>query len=738
MAKTKVAVLGGGIAGLTAAYQLSRTPQLQASYEVTLYQLGWRLGGKLASGRDASGRNLEHGLHVWFGCYDNAFRMLQEIFDAPQQPPDDRSGGWCSAVAVLRAMFKRTRRPQNAASLSWRDVIKPQNYTPVGVVADGKSQYWPVTWPSNADTPGDGRLDVTPWGAFTEILSLLRQAIERFPPLADSPTAAAAREPWVEQRFAEAMAGVAATGLTAERRGTIAGLAHAAHAWAQAVAAAPTRDNGDHGRGIVRLVEALRDEVDRSCDRPQLNPLDHRMLHELTVLASAFIRGLWSDVFVAGQTLSLLDGMDFRDWLVKHGADPQIVANGTFVRILYDTMFQYIDGDVAKASYAAGTAARVLLRLLTTYKEAMLWLIQSGMGEAVIAPLYQRLLAQGVRFKFFRRVDRLELSSDKRLVQRIHLARQADIVSGVDYQPTKVVAGLTCWPSEPLWNQIVDGEKMRAAGINFESHWCQWPSAGDEVLERGSDFDVAVLAIAMGAFKPLNPEPGLADELIAANDRFRTMVSTLELAPSQSLQLWCDKTVDQLGWSTGKAATVAGPEYLNIWADMSQVLDHEPWTGLTKPKSLHYMCGTYSTRLYRQPSTDQNVPKQASAEIRHSAVNWLTTSAYGLWPSAAQPGSFDWSVLTDPNRRSGTDRLNAQFWRANVDPTECCVLSSAGTTQNRLATDESGFENLFLAGEAIRTNLNQTCVEDAVMSGMAASRAICGSPATIVGENFFP
>jgi predicted short-subunit dehydrogenase-like oxidoreductase (DUF2520 family) len=113
-------------------------------------------------------------------------------------------------------------------------------------------------------------------------------------------------------------------------------------------------------------------------------------------------------------------------------------------------------------------------------------------------------------------------------------------------------------------------------------------------------------------------------------------------------------------------------------------------------------------------------------------------SAYGLWPNAAQPGSFDWSVLTDPNRRSGTDRLDAQFWRANVDPTECCVLSSAGTTQSRLAADESGFENLFLAGEAVRTNLNQTCVEDAVMSGMAASRAICGSPATIVGENFFP
>ena len=42
------------MAGLVAAYELSRPPELRARYEVTVYQLGWRLGGKLASGRDAS------------------------------------------------------------------------------------------------------------------------------------------------------------------------------------------------------------------------------------------------------------------------------------------------------------------------------------------------------------------------------------------------------------------------------------------------------------------------------------------------------------------------------------------------------------------------------------------------------------------------------------------------------------------------------------------------------------
>ncbi|MBV8522710.1 MAG: NAD(P)-binding protein, partial [Acetobacteraceae bacterium] len=40
----KIAIVGGGMAGLTAAYELTRTPELQQNHEVTVYQLGWRLG----------------------------------------------------------------------------------------------------------------------------------------------------------------------------------------------------------------------------------------------------------------------------------------------------------------------------------------------------------------------------------------------------------------------------------------------------------------------------------------------------------------------------------------------------------------------------------------------------------------------------------------------------------------------------------------------------------------------
>ena len=80
--KKKIAILGGGVAGCSAAYWLTHTAELREQYEVTLYQMGWRLGGKGASGRNAKEgfRSEEHGPHVWYGGYENALRMLRDCY----------------------------------------------------------------------------------------------------------------------------------------------------------------------------------------------------------------------------------------------------------------------------------------------------------------------------------------------------------------------------------------------------------------------------------------------------------------------------------------------------------------------------------------------------------------------------------------------------------------------------------------------------------------------------------
>ena len=63
MKPARVAIVGGGCAAMAAALELT-DPAHQGRYEVTVYQLGWRLGGKGASGRGPAGRIEEHGLHV--------------------------------------------------------------------------------------------------------------------------------------------------------------------------------------------------------------------------------------------------------------------------------------------------------------------------------------------------------------------------------------------------------------------------------------------------------------------------------------------------------------------------------------------------------------------------------------------------------------------------------------------------------------------------------------------------
>jgi uncharacterized protein with NAD-binding domain and iron-sulfur cluster len=49
----RIAILGGGVGAMTAAFWLTEKSDPAATqYDITVYQLGWRLGGKGASGRN--------------------------------------------------------------------------------------------------------------------------------------------------------------------------------------------------------------------------------------------------------------------------------------------------------------------------------------------------------------------------------------------------------------------------------------------------------------------------------------------------------------------------------------------------------------------------------------------------------------------------------------------------------------------------------------------------------------
>ena len=98
--------------------------------------------------------------------------------------------------------------------------------------------------------------------------------------------------------------------------------------------------------------------------------------------------------------------------------------------MLYDTVFQYRDGDFAFPSYSAGSALGMMLRMSVTYKGAIMYLLQTGFGEGVISPVYNSLVEAGVSVRFFHKVTGLELSADGARIERMRIDRQALTTGG--------------------------------------------------------------------------------------------------------------------------------------------------------------------------------------------------------------------------------------------------------------------------------------------------------------------
>jgi hypothetical protein len=236
--------------------------------------------------------------------------------------------------------------------------------------------------------------------------------------------------------------------------------------------------------------------------------------------------------------------------------------------------------------------------------------------------------------------------------------------------------------------------------------------------------------------------------VIAANPQFSAMVQGLKLVPTLSLQLWSTRAEESLCGDSA-AAMVSGPPPLDIWANMSQLLDDidvvavsrqapAESTGPGAARSLHFLCGVLVSDLYRACAQEVSIPSTAKKLARERAIEWLNKHFASIWPKAKdEHGAFDWSALYCPEKKPADEgRIDCQYFAANVDPSACCVASASGTSWLRLAPHESGISQLYLAGAWTHTGFNNECVESAVMSGMQAARAICGSPQSVPGEDF--
>jgi hypothetical protein len=123
----------------------------------------------------------------------------------------------------------------------------------------------------------------------------------------------------------------------------------------------------------------------------------------------------------------------------------------------------------------------------------------------------------------------------------------------------------------------------------------------------------------------------------------------------------------------------------------------------------------------------------AQEHARADGLRHLRENMPALWPGAIAGGAFDFELLIDAAGRTGEQRFQAQYWRANTQGTHRYVLTPPGTVERRLRAGESGFQNLALAGDWTRNGICGGSVEAAVTSGRMAARALCGEPAQIPG-----
>jgi len=422
------------------------------------------------------------------------------------------------------------------------------------------------------------------------------------------------------------------------------------------------------------------------------------------------------------EPLDTINQYDYREWLARHAADQLTLDSGP-VMVLYELVFAYENGVAsgpdARLNLEAGTLLHGLPRIALGYTGAFMWLMQSGMGDTVFAPMYQVLQRRGVKFNFFHRVTNLVVEEQE--LAGVEISRQVNLKVG-EYDPLILVKGLPCWPSEPLYQQLVEGDALQSEHIDLESFWTPWQDTGGTIqLKAGVDFDQLVLGISLAAL------PFICQDWVDKLPKWQSMINEIKTVQTQSAQFWLSQNLTAMGNIPPKSVNGTFLDPLNTWADMSHLIESENWAP-TQVDTITYFTGPMAGPPQPPP------PSEHDFELRSEEQAWQTVNGLAEQLLKILP-NFHMEDLVAPPMVFGPGRLRYQYVRANDDPTERYVQTVRGSTKYRLRADQSGIKRLYLAGDWTENGLNLGCVEAATTSGMQASRAISGFPTIIVGEN---
>ena len=729
--RKRVLIIGGGCGALAAAFALTDRVEDRNKVRITIYQPGWRLGGKGASGRNAEyGQRIEeHGLHVWSGFYENAFWMM-------------------------RKCYRELDRPASAPMASVFSAFRARHFVAMAAPRDGERwDMWKGYLPHETGLPGDA-IDTgeyrmiepprSPWELFSALLPWGLRYFQTTTGAVGGNTVdtLGAGQWWLMALLGPTRSGqgrwrdklltaadVAFLGLTAFRILCAYKRADKYQQGQQKRGATSSGVVPGPYRALASRLRCIQWWLARKRANRPLDDLNEKSLFDLSDAFVSLMVGMLEDNVIE-HGFDAIDDKDLVEWLVKHGASPE-AANGPTMSALYCYVFAYEDGDPDRPRLAAGVAMRFALKLILESRGGAFWEMMAGMGDTVFAPLYEVLRRRGVDFRFFHRAAEVRAGGPG-AVDEVVIEQQARTKGGLPYEPLVDVKGLPCWPNAPQVDKLDLDAHQRTTMLErrreLEASQSTWPGSTRIVLKAGRDFDHVVLGTSIA------PLVEIAPSLLAHSPRLDNAVRQLKTVCTLAMQLWTRPSAEQLGWRSPPPILTAYGKPMDTWADMSHVLAWEDWRTL-EPRGVHYFCGPFHASA--------NGAACGASDLQAAADRWLRQYAVELWPlAAAQPkpaartegvGPLRDGILFDP-RRTVEPPLSWQWITANIEPSERYVLSLPGGTRFRLRADETGYRNLSIVGDWLRTGLNYGCVESAVIGGFQAARAIAGYPAVIHGE----
>lgn len=700
--KTRIAVLGGGVSSLTAIYQLTLTPGWEDRYDISVYQLGWRLGGKCASSRreTADGRleNLEHGLHVLGGFYHNTFQILRELYADWQTLAPANAIPFEDAFLDLAEfdLMRRTKKGQ------WRKVR--------------------VKFPVTDGEPGINLPKLSVGEMFRRLIEWLRNIVLSTASFLD----------WglIYDKF---------NSLRRNKKdddsGESFGLSSGAGAMVEVMDELLTSftkimpPNNDAEledmlvRGASQLVEATESVIERLIEEEGDEgdeDLDFDVMHmagagdrseapnwfRMFQIGMIFVRGAIADRLMH-RGFDSINHYEAMQWVRRHGASDGVV-NSPYIQAGYHYGFAFVDGKESAPNAAAGAALRGILRMFLTYEGSIFKHFNGGCGEIFIAPFYDVLKAKGVKFNFFHEITGLVPDEAGTKIEKIHFIRQANLASyKTEYDPMKVFRGRKYWPHEPWFEQLSPARPGAEYPGDFESPSEAGLSEQALTLQEGKDFDLVLCGIPVGALKHIS------HDLSDVSPRWKAAMDTARTTPTLGVQFWMSQHSTDMGLRDDKGLTTTHELPLSTWCDLSHLIEgelHHPEAAAGNTNwHLSYLCGPF----------DPEQPGWEKGQVTQTVLEWIDEHIEDVIPGF--PGTLD-------------DSFQTEFISYNSRPSDLYVLVPYGSVDHRLRTDETGFDNLFVTGDWTRYGAEFGWVEGAVTAARQCARAISGHEINIYGE----